>query len=390
MIYSHKSLNGIFYNKLHNTKHDCRNGTVFALESSVSNVTYIFSSVCLKLEVIPENPSGSVLDQQYCLVRNMVQRRHGKGLNQQQLRFPDGSGNIPSLSMNDKDLLQYVINLEYIFSRKQEKVMSMKSSIGTADRSRCIFYSITRLICQIRKDAAKLQERLERTYHPYYSKPRKIEAPEEKNLSYLTSFPERLTFYTGILNELLENIENNSWTSASDPGTTDLNTAAMFWINRIRHHRSFDSRIQIKTRFNYHIPKLPMRASELFQIIYHLVQNAIESLPDGKGGEIIVRTDLVDNHILFEVVDNGCGIHDETGEKILGNSYSTKDMVPEEDSHPGLNLYIAKNIVRECGGWIETESGRSIGSVFSVFLPIDQNPNKSSGSPVNNMNISPP
>jgi signal transduction histidine kinase len=66
----------------------------------------------------------------------------------------------------------------------------------------------------------------------------------------------------------------------------------------------------------------------------------------------------------YQVVDNGCGMDEETMDKVFQSFFSTKG-----SRGTGLGLMITKKIVDEHGGVIEVESEKSSGSKFSIKLP---------------------
>jgi len=69
------------------------------------------------------------------------------------------------------------------------------------------------------------------------------------------------------------------------------------------------------------------------------------------------------------VTDNGCGMDEETREKILKGFYSTKG-----SKGTGLGLMIAQKIVVEHGGTMRVESRKTEGTTFVIRLPLVQDP----------------
>jgi len=99
-----------------------------------------------------------------------------------------------------------------------------------------------------------------------------------------------------------------------------------------------------------HIPRLQLRAADV-----HIVEGQIASLAAGE-------------YVEFEVRDNGSGISPELLEKIWDPFFTTRK------HGTGLGLSTAMSIVRKFRGEIGLQSTVGVGTVFSVFLPIADQP----------------
>jgi two-component system phosphate regulon sensor histidine kinase PhoR len=105
----------------------------------------------------------------------------------------------------------------------------------------------------------------------------------------------------------------------------------------------------------------------LLQAAINLLSNAVKYTP--KGGQVTLRSRMVDNDVQFEVEDNGVGLSPEDCAKVFEKFYRVrkdKDMA----TGTGLGLPLAKHIVEDVHGgklWVESAPGR--GSTFSIRLP---------------------
>ena len=105
------------------------------------------------------------------------------------------------------------------------------------------------------------------------------------------------------------------------------------------------------------------------QVFYNLAINAVEAL-DGPGKVTIrldapVYTERGDcAKISFE--DNGPGIDEDELRRIFEPFYTSKE------SGTGLGLAIAAKIVEDHGGRLEIDSTRGVGTVATVYLPLDK------------------
>lgn len=104
-----------------------------------------------------------------------------------------------------------------------------------------------------------------------------------------------------------------------------------------------------------------IRADEVLlrQSITNLLQNAVESMPD--GGEVVV-TGLIEDGLFISVSDRGHGIPENIRDKIFLPFFTTKER------GTGLGLSIVHKIVVSHGGTIDVESGEG-GSTFTIRLP---------------------
>jgi PAS domain S-box-containing protein len=99
-----------------------------------------------------------------------------------------------------------------------------------------------------------------------------------------------------------------------------------------------------------HVPRLQLRAADV-----HFVEGQVASLAPGE-------------YVEFEVRDNGSGISPENLERIWDPFFTTRK------HGTGLGLSTAMSIVRKFGGEIGVQSTVGVGTVFSVFLPIADQP----------------
>jgi len=104
------------------------------------------------------------------------------------------------------------------------------------------------------------------------------------------------------------------------------------------------------------------------QIFLNLLVNArdaiFEKFNEGNGGIINISIYCLNDNIIIELSDNGCGIPEELMDKIFSLSFTTKD------DGTGVGLFIVKNIVEQYGGTIEVESKVDEGTTFRLMLPI--------------------
>ena len=102
------------------------------------------------------------------------------------------------------------------------------------------------------------------------------------------------------------------------------------------------------------------------QVVMNLVSNAIKYMIE--PGDVYLRIDKKDDHVIFRVSDKGIGIPEEELENIFQRFYRVSGL-PSSFSGCGVGLYISSEIIKAHGGtiWAESEIGK--GSTFYFSIP---------------------
>lgn len=110
--------------------------------------------------------------------------------------------------------------------------------------------------------------------------------------------------------------------------------------------------------------------SQLIRVFNNLLENAVQSIPDGRKGIVDVALNKEDGHATISVKDNGAGIGKDVIERIFQPYFTTKS------SGTGLGLAMTKKIIEFWNGriWFDTEEG--IGTTFYISLPLKNHNNK--------------
>ena len=131
--------------------------------------------------------------------------------------------------------------------------------------------------------------------------------------------------------------------------------------------------LSLHLHFNDYVPPLTVDPTRVYQILMHLLTNAIEfSAP---GGHIGIATATTKTHVAITVADTGKGIASHRLPTIF-EPFTTLN----PDWHPsgitkGLGLALARHLARLHKGELLAHSdGPDLGSTFTLTLPLDHLP----------------
>ena len=105
--------------------------------------------------------------------------------------------------------------------------------------------------------------------------------------------------------------------------------------------------------------------SQLIRVFTNIIQNAIQSIPEERKGNISLLVSKVKNNFVrVSITDNGVGIPKEMSDKLFQPYFTTKS------SGTGLGLAMCKDIIESFGGRIWFESAVGEGTTFHIDLPL--------------------
>ncbi len=118
------------------------------------------------------------------------------------------------------------------------------------------------------------------------------------------------------------------------------------------------------------LPRIMVDSEALEQVIINLLINASQA-SDKKDSWIRLkafREKGNGNYFNIEVVDNGCGMDENTQKSAFLPFFTTKT----DGTGTGIGLYVVENLVHEMGGRIAVESEPGVGSTFRVSIPFQE------------------
>jgi signal transduction histidine kinase/GAF domain-containing protein len=119
---------------------------------------------------------------------------------------------------------------------------------------------------------------------------------------------------------------------------------------------------------------VPVDVRRMEQVLSNLINNAVKYSPDGGVVAITIR-DHPDTCLAeLSVRDQGIGIPDHQHSRIFGRFARADNARDLGISGTGLGLYLCRELVERHGGRIWFESAEGQGSIFSLTLPLYEDP----------------
>ena len=136
--------------------------------------------------------------------------------------------------------------------------------------------------------------------------------------------------------------------------------------------RSFEPKIQgqkieFVRDFSREIGEFEVDSGVFSSALINILDNAMEACAEDRSKEahrITLAVRPVDDHILFEISDNGVGMDRETQENMFTLFFSSKG-----SKGTGLGLFVSHEIIQQHGGTITVDSAREQGTRFCISMP---------------------
>jgi signal transduction histidine kinase len=114
--------------------------------------------------------------------------------------------------------------------------------------------------------------------------------------------------------------------------------------------------------------RVSVNANQIEQILVNLINNAEHALRSKPAEErfVIITSGVEQGMAFLSVTDTGCGMPAELRERIFDPFVTTKGV----GEGTGLGLSICHGIAVAHEGTIEVESGKGVGTTFTLRLPL--------------------
>ena len=127
------------------------------------------------------------------------------------------------------------------------------------------------------------------------------------------------------------------------------------------------SMVEIQTDFQENLPPLQSSPSEMQQVFFNLINNALDAM-ENSGGVLKLTSRQKNNHLVVEVSDTGKGIPAANLNRIFDPFFTTKPV----GKGTGLGLSICYGIIDKLNGKLECKSTVDVGTTFYVSIPLTE------------------
>lgn len=124
--------------------------------------------------------------------------------------------------------------------------------------------------------------------------------------------------------------------------------------------------VELRVHVDAELPKIPLDAGLMRQVLANLSRNALEAMPDGGTLELIISSNNRD--AVVEVIDTGSGMTPRARERMFDAFFSTRN------GGSGLGLSTVRKIVEAHHGTIQCDSEPGRGTRFTISLPLNRQP----------------
>jgi len=124
------------------------------------------------------------------------------------------------------------------------------------------------------------------------------------------------------------------------------------------------SMVEMRTDFQQNLPSLRVSTSELQQVFFNLINNAIDAMGHD-GGTLTISSYEREKYLVIAVSDTGEGIPEANLDRIFDPFFTTKPV----GKGTGLGLSICYGIIEKMGGKLEVASTVGTGTTFLTSIP---------------------
>ncbi|MDK2597248.1 sensor histidine kinase [Pseudoalteromonas obscura] len=164
---------------------------------------------------------------------------------------------------------------------------------------------------------------------------------------------------------IVTELRNYTHVDNEEMAPEDLNLVLDQAINlaqsSFKHHATLNTQLG-------QLPKLSCSGNRLCQVFLNLLINAGQAIE--KLGKIDITSSFDDKNIYVTIADNGIGISAQNLRNIFDPFFTTKPV----GKGTGLGLSISYKIIQQHRGRIAVESTEGKGTVFTISLPLTQEP----------------
>jgi two-component system, NtrC family, sensor kinase len=136
---------------------------------------------------------------------------------------------------------------------------------------------------------------------------------------------------------------------------------------QLREYEMSRNNLKVTKNFNMDLPLIKADPAQLQLVFLNLILNAEKEMTAAHGkGNLIIKTEKANKHVLVSFQDDGPGINPENMPKLFSPFFTTRKI----GEGTGLGLSICHGIINRHGGKISVQSKYGAGATFLLELPI--------------------
>jgi two-component system NtrC family sensor kinase len=194
---------------------------------------------------------------------------------------------------------------------------------------------------------------------------RDIKFPDPKDLDFVKDSVEQIGLQIDRCKKIIDGLLKFARKPETSIRNVDLPPFIREVVSMVENRAQLEN-IRTTFAFDPDLPQFKTDPTQLQQVFFNLLNNAIDALKGRPNGEIRIGVSREDESIIVSVADNGCGIAPENLEKIFLPFFTTKPV----GQGTGLGLSTSYGIIENLGGKITVSSKLNEGTVFTVRLPL--------------------
>lgn len=164
-----------------------------------------------------------------------------------------------------------------------------------------------------------------------------------------------------IINKLINNTLEFSRKNKSDYDNYQINDIIEKSV-QITQSSANKKNIKLKLKLSQELPELYINETKILQVFVNIISNSIEA--SNNNSTILVNSNLSDNFVNVEIIDEGYGIDETVKEKIFDEFYTSKE------SGTGLGLSVCKTLLDEHNAEYRLINNMSKGTTFSIQFKV--------------------
>ncbi|MGO8806745.1 MAG: sensor histidine kinase [Candidatus Bathyarchaeia archaeon] len=180
------------------------------------------------------------------------------------------------------------------------------------------------------------------------------ESEEKKNIQESLSEIEKNVDY---INKIVADLQDFARPLRPNAEETDLKLI----INDLLKKNGLPENVKVTVKVETDAIKVVADSTFINRIMYNLVTNAVQAMPN--GGKLTIHAYKEEKDILIAVKDTGVGIPEKVKGKLFTPMFTTKS------KGQGFGLAVIKRMSESLGGTVTFESEEGKGTTFIIRLP---------------------